>query len=291
MKRIAKNRRYFFLTLALYLISIVLGNLLVAYLGPPGIIITSFVFIPFDFIIRCYIHELYSGKKLYFNLFVIVLLGGVLTYLLNADAKSVAVGSVCGFILATFVGSLVYQITIKKNEFLKVNFSDMMALISDSILFQAVAFGHINLGVLVAQMAIKLLGGLAWYYFLIKKGKLIERIKQPDFFVEIVKPWGYPVGTFCKDCYLYLRCGNDYYIAWCEFYPNSSYARSYFCYSGKKFVLTPSSDNMTLSLCDARFCPGNYRDFQRDTEREAKKLILQYQKDEFRNSLKINNSK
>lgn len=173
-----KRQNYFEWTLFFYLVSIVIGNLLVFNLGPAGLLITSFVFIPFDFILRCYVHELYRGKRLYLMLGIIVLLGGATTYILNIDAKNIAIASVCGFFSATAMGSFVYQTFIKKAAFLKVNLSDFLALALDSIVFQSIAFGQINPSLILGQLTIKFLGGLTWYYLLIKKGRLIERISS-----------------------------------------------------------------------------------------------------------------
>lgn len=167
-----------FITFALFLISIILGNLLVHELGRWGVLITSFVFIPFDFVIRCYIHELYTGKKLYVILFSIICLGALATYITNHDAKNIAIGSVSGFAIASLAGSLFYQLSLKQIPLIKVNGSDIIALIVDSIIFQLIAFGSIVWAVTSWQIAVKILGGLLWYYILINKFNLINKIKQ-----------------------------------------------------------------------------------------------------------------
>lgn len=168
------------ITFALFLISITLGNLLVHWLGRWGVLITSFVFIPFDFIIRCYIHELYRGKKLYYLLFGIITLGAIATYIVNHDAKNIALGSVTGFAIASLAGSLFYQFSIKQIPLIKVNGSDIIALIVDSIIFQMIAFNSIVWAVTSWQIAVKILGGLLWYYILIYKLNFINKLKSSN---------------------------------------------------------------------------------------------------------------
>lgn len=159
-----------------YLISIVLGNLIVYHLGRWGVLITSFVFIPFDFVIRCYIHEVFRGRRLYTVLFSVISLGAICTYIINVGAGSVALGSVLGFTVAGIVGSIVYQVLIHKKAFYKVNGSDIAALIADSVVFQIVAFGSLVWAVTTGQIVVKILGGLMWYYILFVKLKLLKKI-------------------------------------------------------------------------------------------------------------------
>lgn len=161
-----------------YLISIVIGNLIVYHLGRWGVLITSFIFIPFDFVIRCYIHEVFRGRRLYTVLFSVISLGAICTYVINSGAGSIALGSVAGFIFAGIVGSIVYQILIYKRAFYKVNGSDFAALITDSILFQLVAFNSVVWAVTSGQIVVKILGGLLWYYVLFVRFRLLKKIKS-----------------------------------------------------------------------------------------------------------------
>lgn len=167
-----------FAILVSYLISIVFGNLIVHYLGRWGVLITSFIFIPFDFVIRCYIHEIFRGRRLYTVLFSVISLGALCTYIINAGAGSVALGSVIGFTVAGIVGSVVYQSLIHKKAFYKVNGSDIASLIADSIVFQLVAFGSLVWAVTTGQIIVKILGGLMWYYVLFVRLKLLKKIHE-----------------------------------------------------------------------------------------------------------------
>ena len=176
---------------AAYLISIVFGNLLVFWLGRWGILLTSFIFIPFDFVIRCYIHEKFRQKKLYLILFGIISAGGLLTFACNYNAGPIAIASVVGFALAGISGSIFYQNTIKKHTFLKVNGSDLLAIVVDSITFQIIAFGSINVGIITLQILIKAAGGFLWYYILFIRLGFIDSINQtPQKAMTLLKKTG-----------------------------------------------------------------------------------------------------
>lgn len=159
----------------LYLTSIICANLLVKYLGAYGLWFSSFFLIPFDFVTRCLLHEKWKGLKLILRLFVITTIACALTYALNTDAKLIAIASITGFTSAQIAAGIFYQFNKDKSWFFKVNVSDLLAIIADSIVFQLVAFGHTDSLVTLGQIAIKFTGGLLWYYILFKKIKLQNR--------------------------------------------------------------------------------------------------------------------
>jgi hypothetical protein len=173
-------KRNLTILISAYWISIVVGNLLVSWLGPPGIIITSFIFIPFDFVIRCIIHERLKRYQLYFALLFLIGTGALMTYALNRHAEAIAKASVIAFSLAGLTGSLVYQLLIHKRGMIKINVSDASALIVDSIIFQTVAFDKISISIISLQIIVKVLGGLLWYYILFARLRLMEKIRLQD---------------------------------------------------------------------------------------------------------------
>jgi len=168
--------RWLQLVIFLYLSSIVCANLLVKYLGAYGLWFSSFFLIPFDFVTRCLLHEKWNGLKLILRLFAITSIACGLTYALNVDAKLIAFASISGFTSAQLVAGIFYQFSKKKSWFFKVNMSDLVAIIADSIVFQIVAFGHEDWTVTSGQVAIKFTGGLLWYYILFKKFKLQNKL-------------------------------------------------------------------------------------------------------------------
>jgi len=162
--------------LIVYLSSFVGANLLVKYFGPYGLWFSSFFLIPFDFVARCYFQEKYKGAKFYILLSCLIIGAGMLTLILNHSTGGIAIGSVFGFASATLAATFVYSLNKKKSWFLKVNGSDLAAICCDSLVFQLIAFGGINLLVTGGQIIIKFAGGLMWYYILFKKLRIQNEI-------------------------------------------------------------------------------------------------------------------
>ena len=77
-----------------------------------------------------------------------------------------------GFISAQIGAGIFYQFFIKKSYFIKVNGSDAIGIIFDSIVFQLVAFNIINMNVTLSQIGFKIIGGLFWYWLLFTKLKI-----------------------------------------------------------------------------------------------------------------------
>jgi len=151
-----------------YLITMVLGNLFVKHFGAYGLFFTSFVFIPYDFMVRCLLHENWKGKRLFIRLFSLISVAAIITYLFNKNALNIALASVTAFAVSSLCASLFYQLFIKSKYFIKVNGSDLIGIIIDSILFQTIAFSIINPFVISGQILVKFIGGILWYVLLFK---------------------------------------------------------------------------------------------------------------------------
>ena len=147
----------------------VAANLLVKHIGPTGLWISSFTLIPFDFICRCYFHETWSGKKLIIRLFLLTIASSLVTILINFSALNIALGSALGFTAAQITAGIFYQLNINRSSFIKVNGSDFVAIVFDSIVFQYIAFSILDWKITLGQVVIKLIGGLIWYFIIFKK--------------------------------------------------------------------------------------------------------------------------
>jgi uncharacterized PurR-regulated membrane protein YhhQ (DUF165 family) len=79
-----------------------------------------------------------------------------------------------GFLGAQIIAGIFYQIFIKRSYFLKVNGSDALAILADSILFQLIAFSFISFEITAAQFFLKIVGGLFWYWVIFVKFKLYK---------------------------------------------------------------------------------------------------------------------
>lgn len=152
-----------------YIIAVVFANLLVHWLGAWGLLASSFFLIPFDFVMRAYFQEQWRGRKLYFNLGGLILSASVATYLINYQTQNIAIASAVGFIVANIAATFVYQKLIASKYLLKINTSDFVAIVVDSVVFQLIAFGIFDWRVALGQTVIKFLGGLLWYYILFHK--------------------------------------------------------------------------------------------------------------------------
>lgn len=165
----------------LFIIAFTIANLLVKHFGAPGLWISSALLIPFDFVLRCVIHERFSRRTLFVVLLLLTVCAASITWIINYYAKWIAIASVCGLCAAqTFAGAFYQLIKYSKNWFFKVNVSDLIAIVFDSIVFQLIAFSTFNIGITAGQIAIKFGGGLFWYYIIFKKLKLHEKFITRD---------------------------------------------------------------------------------------------------------------
>jgi hypothetical protein len=159
----------------IYLLAIILSNYIAYCLGQNGLIITAFILIPFDYIIRTIFQEKWKGKNLIIRIIILIFLGGLITFIINYNTINIAIGSLSAFIIANILASIFYQLNIKKKYIYKVNISDFIAIIADSFIFQYLAFNNISLKIMISQISIKIIGGLFWYWLLFKKYKLQDK--------------------------------------------------------------------------------------------------------------------
>lgn len=161
--------------ISLYLLAFVLSNFIVLWFGPLGLIFTALFLIPFDFVIRCLFHEQWKGWELFLKLGSLVAVASLLTYLINHESKNIAIASMVGFLCAQITAGIFYQLTIKKPFFIKVNGSDAIGIIFDSIVFQLIAFGIITPQITLSQITMKIFGGIVWYWIIFVKLKLHKK--------------------------------------------------------------------------------------------------------------------
>jgi uncharacterized PurR-regulated membrane protein YhhQ (DUF165 family) len=154
----------------------ILANYMVIWYGPTGLIFTALFLVPFDFVMRCVFHETMKGVKLFLFMAFLVTMASVVTYYINQESYNIAMGSVAGFSCAQLLAGIFYQIFIKKSYFVKVNGSDFVGIIVDSIVFQLVAFSTIDTTITISQIVMKVLGGLFWYWVFFKVIKIQNKL-------------------------------------------------------------------------------------------------------------------
>jgi len=162
--------------ISIYLMAFILANYIVIWYGPTGLIFTALFLVPFDFVMRCVFHETMKGFKLFLFMAFLVSLASLVTYYINQDSMNIALGSVFGFSCAQLFAGIFYQFFIKKSYFIKVNGSDFIGIIVDSIVFQLVAFNSIDSGITISQILMKVLGGLFWYWIFFKVIKIQNKL-------------------------------------------------------------------------------------------------------------------
>lgn len=163
------------LKISIYLLAFVLSNFIVLYFGSVGLIFTALFLIPFDFVMRCLFHETWKGFELIAKMMLLVIVAGLITYLINYETKEIALASICGFSAAQLGAGMFYQLTMNEKYFVKVNGSDAIGILMDSIMFQMIAFQIIDWRILLSQFTLKIIGGLFWYWIIFVKLKLHKK--------------------------------------------------------------------------------------------------------------------
>lgn len=154
----------------LYLAAIVAANTTLIYqtFGPLTIIINSLLFIGFDQTSRDYLHEDWHGNP--WKLLLLIGMGGALTLLLNAgsldSAKGVqiVIASVAAFVISEGLDSSTYSLL--KGRMLKVNGSNVVSSIADSLIFPVLAGFGLSWGLFLGLTVAKIVGGFIWYMLL-----------------------------------------------------------------------------------------------------------------------------
>lgn len=166
------------LFICLFLIALTAANLIVKHFGAQGLWLSSFLLIPFDFILRCIFHETWRGYRLVMNLLLLTICAAIITIVVNAHAIFIAGASVGGFIAAQIGAGIFYQLSLKKRRglFFKVNVSDIIAICFDSLIFQFIAFASFDWQVTTGQIIVKALGGLMWYFIFFRWLKIQNKI-------------------------------------------------------------------------------------------------------------------
>lgn len=146
-----------------YLFAIVVANLMVTTFGQSVLYITAFLIIPFDLLARDILHEKWKKNNLFLRLFVLIVTGSVLSYVLNTESWIIGIASCFGCLFAGIANTIVYHLVYATKHFFRMNFSNAFAVIVDSVVFIVIAFGF-DLQIVVIQIFVKFFGGMLWSY-------------------------------------------------------------------------------------------------------------------------------
>lgn len=148
----------------LYLIAIVLANGSIAAFGPSAAPVNAFLFIAFDLTARDALHEAWHHDRLLLKMTALILVGSLLSAFLS---PAVAVASFAAFAAAGAADAIVYQVLYKRPALVKMNASNAVSALIDSVVFIVLAFGAPVLwGVVVSSYAAKLTGGVVWSFII-----------------------------------------------------------------------------------------------------------------------------
>lgn len=141
----------------IYTSSIILANLSVAYFGPNITGLTAFVMIGLDLALRDWLHF----KLKAWQMGLLIISSGGLTYLLNPSAEQIAIASATAFTAAAIADWLTFN-GLRGSWLMKAHGSNLSGALVDSLLFPVLAFGELMPGIVAAQFTAKILGGVVW---------------------------------------------------------------------------------------------------------------------------------
>lgn len=149
----------------LYVSVLVAANLLVAKLGPQWSPLLAFLFIGPDLTLRDKLHDELGVR----SVLGLMALAGLVSFALNPASYKIAVASLTAFVIAGVGDTLVYQWLRARHPLLKMNASNAVGAVLDSVVFLLVAFGPAALAYAPLQVLAKLLGGGAWSVLLARR--------------------------------------------------------------------------------------------------------------------------
>lgn len=160
---------------ALYLVAIVVANLTVAWFGPWWSVVNAALFIGLDLTARDRLHDAWRGNGLVWKMGALIATGGLISYLLNADAGRIAIASTVAFTAAALTDAGTYHLLRARPWLLRVNGSNVPAAAVDSIIFPTLAFGGFDPLLTLAQFVAKVGGGFAWSWILERRVRVTAR--------------------------------------------------------------------------------------------------------------------
>ena len=151
---------------AAYLASIVLANLMVAWLGAWSMAANAFLFIGLDLAVRDGLHDRWRAMPMgvWPRMAALIAFGSALTFALCPDAGRVAAGSAAAFAAASAADAVVYNFLLASGWgwSARSNASNVAGAAVDSVLFCPLALGAVLPLPMMVQFLAKSLGGFVW---------------------------------------------------------------------------------------------------------------------------------
>jgi len=150
-----------YLAIAIYAAAMTAANLLVAVFGPAITPVNAFVLIGLDLTMRDWLHV----RLKHYQMLLLIVATGLLTYALNPAAGIIAVASAMSFTAAALVDWAVFQ-RLTGSWMRRANGSNVAAAAVDSVIFPTIAFGSLMPQIVIAQFVAKVAGGVMWAWLI-----------------------------------------------------------------------------------------------------------------------------
>jgi uncharacterized PurR-regulated membrane protein YhhQ (DUF165 family) len=151
----------------IYAAAMVLANLSVAHFGPAVSPVNAFVLIGLDLAMRDWLHFRLKA----WQMLLLILSTGAITYALNPAAGMIAIASSCAFTAAALVDWAAFSV-LRGSWLFRANGSNVAGAAVDSILFPTIAFGAFMPHIVAMQFVAKVAGGALWAYVLRRRDAL-----------------------------------------------------------------------------------------------------------------------
>jgi uncharacterized PurR-regulated membrane protein YhhQ (DUF165 family) len=150
-------------SLIAYAVAMTVANLLVATFGPSISPINAFFLIGLDLTLRDWLHV----RLKTWQMGVLIVGTGALTYLLNPAAGMIAVASAMSFLTAALIDWAIFVKTTG-SWVKRANISNIGGAAIDSLLFPTIAFGVLMPEIVALQFIAKVAGGAIWSFCILK---------------------------------------------------------------------------------------------------------------------------
>lgn len=156
-----------FFAILLYASALLAANLSVAAFGPSITPVNAFFLIGLDLALRDWLHLRLRA----WQMLILIVGTGCLTYLLNPAAGIIAVASACAFSTAALADWAVFA-RLRGSWLRRANLSNVAGAAVDSLVFPVIAFGALLPQIVLMQFVAKVAGGALW-------SLLLQRLAAP----------------------------------------------------------------------------------------------------------------
>jgi uncharacterized PurR-regulated membrane protein YhhQ (DUF165 family) len=154
----------------LYIGAACAANVVIALYGPSASIICAFLFIGLNITVRDKLHDRWQGNDLALRMLLLIMAGGLLSYIVYPSAGRIGIASMIAFIFSETTDALIYGELKDKPWIIRSNASNIGAALIDSLLFPTIAFASLLPLVVLFQFLAKVGGGFFWS-ILLQRGK------------------------------------------------------------------------------------------------------------------------